>query len=264
MDAFFGAIDKYGIRVVFIGLLLYLLYLIVTAVIKWIQAKSETKNKTDEQTVKADNDIKTKQSEIQNMKEIISMINEIKDMVSNGPTHTVEEQNQDIAYHNFIQRQLEGLVDNGADRAYFLAMHNGGRDFLGQGLMKMSITSEAMDSDCAGIMRQYQNVPRALFQNLYCTLNDEEFYDIPDVEAIKQTDVATYQYLNTNNAKTALFRSIKTTNGLIVGILVVEFVNNPVEDFERMSRKATNSAQRIMGAINIKGDPYNDGRQIDV
>lgn len=61
-------------------------------------------------------------------------IADIKDIVQNGPEHTVEDEERTRKLNDYIENQLQCLVDElGVNRAYMFSYHNGGRDIMGRG-----------------------------------------------------------------------------------------------------------------------------------
>lgn len=139
------------------------------------------------------------------------------------PEHTSDEQEKDIHINGIIQGQLDEVVGNGANRACFWSYHNGGKDVLGRGCLKMSIAVES-SNDGIKIMGNYQNVQRFMFPNLYKTLSSiNDVYCIWDIEEIKESDLCLYNALKQNETKTALFKAIKKDDGLIVGFVSCEY-----------------------------------------
>lgn len=244
MGDLWSAIAQYGISPVVVGVILYLL-------IFWQNKRAESKRKQDENTAKlAENEQRIKaeqkrrQQELEFEAKIISMI---KDIVE--PVHTAEEQNQSRHMNAFIVKQLECLVEKGADRSYMFQFHNGGKDMLGRGFLKMSMMQEAIGQDIKSIMVKYQNAPRMMFPKLYDALDTDNYYDIPNVENIKDKDPFTYQFMVEHGVKSALFRSIKREDGLMIGFIGMEYMTKECPNMKEAGKLIDKKVNRIIGAM---------------
>ena len=77
-----------------------------------------------------------------------------------------------------------------------------------------------------------------------------------NVEDIRNTDQASYNFLTEHGAKAGLFRAAKTDDGLIIGFVGVEFDSLDF-DFEKQKANIAKKTSRIAGAIlAIHGDEY--------
>ena len=154
-----------------------------------------------------------------------------------------------------IQHHLDCLVEEGASRAYYFTFHNGGRNVLGHGLLKMSVSAESV-SHGEHIMARYQNIPRSMFTFGYKQLDEAGDYYILNVEDVINTDQASYNFLTEHGAKAGLFRAAKADDGLIIGFVGVEFDSLDF-DFEKQKANIAKKTSRIAGAIlAIHGDEY--------
>ena len=244
MGDLWSAIAQYGIGPVVVGVILYLL-------IFWQNKRAESKRKKDENTAKlAENEQKIKaeqqrrQQELEFETKIIGMIKDIME-----PVHTAEEQSQNRHMNAFIVKQLECLVEKGADRSYMFQFHNGGKDMLGRGFLKMSMMQEAIGQDIKSIMVKYQNAPRMMFPKLYDALDTNNYYDIPNVEDIKDKDPFTYQFMIEHGVKSALFRSIKREDGLMIGFIGMEYMTKECPNMKEAGKLIDKKVNRIIGAM---------------
>lgn len=244
MGDIWGAIAQYGIWPVVVGVILYLL-------IFWQNKRAESKRKTEENTAKlAENDQKIKAEERRRQQELefeTKIIGMIKNILE--PTHTAEEQNQNRHVNHFIVKQLECLVERGADRSYMFQFHNGGKDMLGRGFLKMSMMQEAIGQDIKSIMVKYQNAPRMMFPKLYDALDTDNYYDISNVDEIKEKDPFTYQFMIEHGVKSALFRAIKREDGLMIGFIGMEYMTKECPDMKSAGKLIDKKVNRIIGAM---------------
>lgn len=127
--------------------------------------------------------------------------------------------------------------------------HNGGRDIMGRGFQKMSIMNEMVDSITPSVMSKYQNVPRTMFPTLFKKLKTEDVYYIENIEDIKTQDPMSYQMFLDHGAKSIFIQSIKRGDGLMIGFIVMEYVNNTCADFSKAQKDLEKKTLRITGAL---------------
>lgn len=177
-------------------------------------------------------------------------ITDIKDMIKNGPEHTVEDEEKNRNLNDYIESQLQCLIDEmGVNRAYMFSYHNGGRDIIGRGFQKMSIMNEMVDSHTPSVMSKYQNVPRTMFPTLFKKLKAEDVYHIHDINDIRNQDPMSYQMFLDHGAKTVFIQSIKRCDGLMIGFIVIEYVSNTCQDFLQAKKNLEKKTLRITGAL---------------
>ena len=186
MGDIFSAISQYGPAVVIIGVIIYLGIIIVKAIIESKKNAQKAAEKLNEERLKADEKLKAEEMEKQRETEREEHLVEVIKELIQGPKHTVEEQRENRRINQFVVRQLDCLIKEGADRAYVFSFHNGGTDVLGRGFLKMSMTEEDVGTNIVPIMAKYQNMPRMLFPHLYEQLDEHDFYNVDNVESIKE------------------------------------------------------------------------------
>ena len=129
------------------------------------------------------------------------------------------------------------------------SFHNGGTDVLGRGFLKMSMTEEDVDTNVVPIMARYQNMPRMLFPKLYEQLDENDFYNVENVQNIKSSDPFTYQFMIEHGATMAMFRAIKREDGLMIGFVGMEYIHSVCEDIKEAGKNIDKKVNRIMGAL---------------
>lgn len=159
----------------------------------------------------------------------------------------MEEQEKHRHVQELIQEQLDALVHGGASRAYFFTFHNGGRDILGNGLMKMSMMVESIGSN-KPIMPRYQAMPRALFPVVYNKLDEKGAYFVEKRDDIAASDPMTYQFLLEHHAQAVLFRAIRREDGLLVGFVGAEY-NDEIGDLHEAKVDLDRKLNRIVGIL---------------
>lgn len=184
-------------------------------------------------------------------------LTEIKEIIKNGPEHTVEDEERNRKLNDYIENQLQCLIDElGVNRAYMFSYHNGGRDIMGRGFQKMSIMNEMVDSITPSVMSKYQNVPRTMFPTLFKKLKAEDVYYIDNLEDIKTQDPMSYQMFLDHGAKSIFIQAIKRSDGLMIGFIVMEYVNNTCADFSKVQKDLEKKTLRITGALLASDEEY--------
>ena len=256
MGEIMGLIAQYGLVPVIVGAIVYIAVLVTIKRIDAKKQKQEADARLQEQE-QADN-AKLEEQRIEKEKEKArleaeakrdqQLIEAFKDLIQ-GPKHTVEEQKENKRINQCIVRQLDCLIKEGADRAYMFSFHNGGMDVLGRGFLKMSMTEEDVDSNVVPIMARYQNMPRMLFPKLYEQLDENDFYNVEDVNAIQREDPFTYQFMIEHGAKAAMFRAIKREDGLMIGFVGMEYIHRTCADSKAAGKNIDKKVNRIIGAL---------------
>lgn len=244
----FSAIAQYGLGPVIVGVILYLVITLTNKHAEKKRAAQEELDKRELVRIENEKEIERQRLEVEKEERFMKMVKDIVVQTINPP-HTVEEQDKSRKSNQFISKQLDCLVAEGADRAYVFSFHNGGRDLLGNGFLKMSMTQESLGEDIAPIMNVYQSMPRMLFPKLYEILEKNDFYNVDDVEDIKEKDQHTYQFLIQHGVKTALFRPIKNEAGMMLGFVGMEYSHKTCEDKKKACRNIDKKTNRIIGAL---------------
>ena len=245
MGDVWSAIAQYGIVPVVVGVVLYLLIYFQQKRAERKKTAQENEAKRLEEEQRQDYEAKRREQELAFETKVLEMVREIID----GPKHTAEEQSKNKRLNQFIISQLDCLVEKGADRAYMFQFHNGGKDMLGKGFLKMSMMQESIGKDIKSIMVKYQNAPRMLFPKLYDKLDVDNYYDVKNVEDIKEKDPFTYQFMIEHGVKSALFRSIKREDGLMIGFIGTEYIYEECKDMKAAGKLIDRKVNRIIGAM---------------
>lgn len=263
MENIISAINTYGFFTVLVSFAMWGVYAFVRSRINAREKKEKQKLEIEAADAlakrqKAEEDARAKRERQRDADENArydKLVKTLVEVVQRGPVHTVKEQEDDRRLHEFIQHNLDSLVEEGASRAYYFTFHNGGRNVLGHGLLKMSIFAESVGHG-EHIMGRYQSIPRSMFTFGYKKLDEVGDYYITNVEDVKDKDQASYNFLTERDTKAALFRAAKTDDGLIFGFVGVEYDQTDI-DFEKQKANVARSTSRIAGAIlTIRGDQY--------
>lgn len=244
VGGFFEALQTYGILTVIVGIVLFAIWEIIKSRIEINEKKEEKALKIKEEDAREKREIERSKLEAERYEKLVNIIVEV---VQRGPVHTVEEQEKDREIHETVQYYLDCLVKEGADRAFYFTFHNGGKDAMGRGLLKMSMFSESVARG-THIISGFQNVPRSMLPVVYKRLDESGDYYIKNVEDIQDVDQIVYNFMKGHGAKSAMFRVIKREDGLMLGYVGVEF-NTLDYDFEKQKRNLCKRADRIAGAM---------------
>ena len=241
---FAEAIQTYGVLAVLIAFVLFTVWSVIKSSIETNEKKTEKQLKIQEDDAREKREIERSKLEAERYEKLVNIIVEV---VQRGPVHTVEEQERDREIHETVQHYLDCLVKEGADRAFYFTFHNGGKDAMGRGLLKMSMFSESV-SRGQHIISGFQNVPRSMLPVVYKKLDESGDYYIKNVEDIQDVDQIVYNFMKGHGAKSAMFRVIKRDDGLMLGYVGVEF-NTLDYDFEKQKKNLCKKADRIAGAM---------------
>lgn len=252
MENIISAINTYGFFTVLMGFIMWGIYAIIKSKVKSREKREKQQLEIQEEDARAKRELARDAAENERYDQLVKTLVEA---IQRGPIHTVKEQEADRHVHEMIQHHLDCLVAEGASRAYYFTFHNGGRNVLGHGLLKMSVSAESVARG-EHIMTKYQNIPRSMFTFGYRRLDEDGDYYILNVEDVINTDQASYNFLTEHGAKAALFRAAKADDGLIIGFVGMEF-DNLNFDFEKQKANIAKKTSRIAGAIlAIHGDEY--------
>ena len=211
---------------------------IVLVILFLVYKHQNAKQKQDEQ-----------QKEIDRDSALLTNIGAIIKAVKTDVEHTPEDEDIKREINEYISDQLYCLINNGANRAYYFSYHNGGKDLLGRGYLKMSMVIERIDVSCKSIMKEFQNVPRSMFPILYETLSSNDIYIIEDINTIREQDPITHQFFISHDVKSSLFHAIKAPNGMLIGFIGMEFTDGGCSNIEAAKKNIQRKAQRITGAL---------------
>ena len=232
----------YGIFPTILAVLIMLIYVTVTNVRDSKLKRKEKQQRIDEEALRRADEQRRDEAMLEAYKKFaVSLLDR--------PEHSVEEEKRNNNLNEFIYKQLNSLVEKGADRAYMVSYHNGGRDLLGRGFQKLSITAESVEHDIPRIMTRYQQLPRALFPVMYASLEDDGVYDVEETEAVSEGDPMTYQFLIEHGVCSAFFRALKRSDGVIIGFVAIEFVQHACNNIELTKKELDRTTDRITGAL---------------
>lgn len=171
------------------------------------------------------------------------------------PLHSPQEEEENRRINLLIDSQIQKLLlQTGANRVSCFLYHNGGKDVIGRSFQKMSMTHEVVDSNTVPVMSSYQNVPRMMFPALIKHLADDGYYYINNIDDIKETAATSYQSFYARGTKAAFLQCIKTSEGIILGFVCVEFSTNTVNNLEKLKEDLINKVMKISGALEINRD----------
>jgi hypothetical protein len=88
-----------------------------------------------------------------------------------------------------------------------------------------------------------------MFPKLYDALDTNNCYDISNVEDIKDKDPFTYQFMIEHGVKSALFRSIKREDGLMIGFIGMEYMTKECPNMKEAGKLIDKKVNRIIGAM---------------
>ena len=148
--------------------------------------------------------------------------------------------NYDPQLHGNVVTALEYILkETGADRACVLEFHNGEHYFSGRSQQKLSCTYEAVSEGISVESNQLQNIRISNFHGLIKSISQEQTFRCRNVDEYN-ADIGFRAFLQGKGVKSMFARPIKTLNGKIIGIIILEYVKEQrrwSEDAEQFLRK---------------------------
>lgn len=148
--------------------------------------------------------------------------------------------NYDPQLHGNVVTALQYVLnETGADRAYILEFHNGEHYFSGRSQQKLSCTYESVSEGISVESSQLQNIRVSNFHGLIKSIAQEATFRCKDVDKYDE-DIGFRAFLQGKGVRSMFARPIKTLNGKIIGIIILEYVKEPrrwSEDAEHFLRE---------------------------
>ena len=130
----------------------------------------------------------------------------------------------DPSQHNNVVTALNYVMgETEADRAYVLEFHNGEHYFSGKSQQKLSCTYEVVSEGISSECQQLQNIRTSNFHGLIKDIAQEKTFACQEVEQYSE-DITLKSFFQSKGVKSIFARPIKTLNGRILGIIVLEYV----------------------------------------
>ena len=187
----------------------------------------------------------------------------VKLAIHDSKKHTLTEETDNRKVATYIKSQLNAIVqENGANRAFCVAYHNGGTYLNARNFSKCSIVAESVDHQTRPFMMDYQNVQRALFIELDNELAAKGECYIDNIESIKEKNPGSYQFLKRWGSDAIYFKAlVDNTSNIVLGFIAAEFNIQAPEDKEALKLCLSKKAQRISGALQFSYAEHNGNKE---
>ena len=120
---------------------------------------------------------------------------------------------REISQSKLVQTIIEQqLHEYGAQRAFILQRHNGGKYGTGKSMNKLSTTFEALEEGVSTEFKEYQNLPMSLYSGMVDVVQNERGI-FPTVEDID--DILTRAFFTQRGTKTAVVYPISRGTDLV-------------------------------------------------
>ena len=135
--------------------------------------------------------------------------------------------NYDPQLHGNVVTALNFILDEtGADRAYVLEFHNGEHYFSGRSQQKLSCTYEVVSEGISVESHSIQNIRVSNFHGLVKSIAQGETFKCKDIEKYDD-DMSFKSFLQGKGVQSMFARPVKTLNGKIIGVIILEYVKEP-------------------------------------
>ena len=132
--------------------------------------------------------------------------------------------NYDPNLHDSVITSLDSIIsESSADRAYILEFHNGEHYFSGKSQQKLSCTYEALSEGISSESYNMQNIRISNFHGMVKSIAKDETFRCPEIDAYNE-DMGFRAFMQNKGVKSIFAKPIKTVNGKIIGIMVLEYV----------------------------------------
>ena len=132
--------------------------------------------------------------------------------------------NYDPQLHGNVITALDFVIDEtDADRAYILEFHNGEHYFSGRSQQKLSCTYEVVSEGISVESHNIQNIRVSNFHGLVKSIAQGETFTCKDVDEYND-DMSFKAFLQGKGVKSMFARPVKTLNGKIIGVIILEYV----------------------------------------
>lgn len=249
------AVERIGLPSFLAIALIIVTVILIKTLVKMNEKQQESNSKLQEDLSERENDLAEREESVAKM---FAQIMTVMSTVSNNtnPLHGAQEEEENRKINLLINTQLHKIAEKtGANRVSCFLFHNGGKDVTGRSFQKMSMTHEVVDANTISVMGSYQNIPRMMFPILVQKIADVGYYYIKDIEEIKTIDATTYQSFFARGAHAAYIRAIKSSDGLSLGFIAVEFISSNVTEEDKLKESLLNKATKISGALEIDTAP---------
>lgn len=130
----------------------------------------------------------------------------------------------DPGHHNNVITAIEYLQqETEADRVYVLEFHNGEHYFSGRSQQKLSCTYEVVSEGISAECHKLQNIRTSNFHGLVKNIAKEETFICQNLQEYTE-DITLKSFLEEKGVKSIFARPIKTLNGRILGVIVLDYV----------------------------------------
>mgnify|MGYP001166241839 CR=1 FL=1 len=134
--------------------------------------------------------------------------------------------NYDPNLHSNVMTALEYMqAETEADRVYILEFHNGEHYFSGRSQQKFSCTYEVVNEGISREVQGLQNIRVSSMHYLIKDLVEGKTFLCKDVDEFCE-DLSFKSFMEMRGIKSMFARPIKTLNGKIIGVLVMDFVKD--------------------------------------
>ena len=135
--------------------------------------------------------------------------------------------NYDPQLHGNVVTALEFILqETEADRSYVLEFHNGEHYFSGRSQQKLSCTYEIVSEGISVESQNIQNIRVSNFHGLVKSISQDQTFACRNVDQYND-DMSFRAFMQSKGVKSMFARPIKTLNGKIIGIIILEYVKEP-------------------------------------
>ena len=209
------AISDYSVTIIIIGLFVVLIWQMFS------QKKEREKADQEQQKIQNDYIKKMNQEQQEYLQSLLDKaILALKSSLLEKEENHIKEEPENYQYNShIIDAMMESLNAAKASYGFFFSYHNGGKDYEGRSYQRMSCTNEVTNGHVQPLQTKYNNMFRTSIYYVYKKLNDIGYYDILNIEDIKEEDPGTYHMMLQDGIHANIGCSIINSNGDPIGFI---------------------------------------------
>ena len=123
----------------------------------------------------------------------------------------------DLALHSIRK-------ETGANRAYLIQYHNGGKGLNQQAFLKMSMTNEDVASNTKPAITEFKDQFRSSLGYFVNTINEENKCYIDNLEDIKTKDIGVYEFMKLRNVTGIYGYAVRGAQNNVIAFIGLEYI----------------------------------------
>lgn len=219
--------------------------LVIGIFVMYLKNHFDNRKKSDDYELQRlqDND-KQQVARAEKWEDIIASL--VVEKMQNHEDHLKEEPRNSGINNNIMEAMTAELRNTGASHILHFSYHNGGKDYEGRSYQRMSCINEVSGSNVSPIQSKFNDMFRTGLFYIYQELITNRFFNIDDIETLRDRDGGTYYALAQDGIRAAYGCGIHNKNGDVIGFLMACY-DHKLEDNKNAISSLKKCAYQIEG-----------------